>query len=163
MLKQSLGRIVILLDTSVEVTGDLIGPIETMLSDDGVGVAGPFGLRTDNLHHFHDGEGESGDMDAMQAYCFAFRREDLAQVGLMRESFRFYRNLDIDYSFHFKEQGKRIVADQSLPVIQHEHRVWNELAEGERDELSLKNYRRFLEKWGERADLLVSSRTGYLD
>ena len=160
VLKQSLGRIVILLDTSVEVTGDLIGPIETMLSDDGVGVAGPFGLRTDNLHHFHDGEGESGDMDAMQAYCFAFRREDLAQVGLMRESFRFYRNLDIDYSFHFKEQGKRIVADQSLPVVQHEHRVWNELAEAERDELSLKNYRRFLEKWGERADLLVSSRAG---
>ena len=160
VLKQSLGRIVILLDTSVEVTGDLIGPIEKMLRDDGVGVAGPFGLRTDNLHHFHDGEGESGDMDAMQAYCFAFRREDLAQVGLMRESFRFYRNLDIDYSFHFKERGKRIVADQSLPVVQHEHRVWNELAEAERDELSLKNYRRFLEKWGERADLLVSSRAG---
>ena len=160
VLKQSLGRIVVLLDTSVEVTGDLIGPIEKMLSDDQVGVAGPFGLRTDNLHHFHDGEGESGDMDAMQAYCFAFRRKDLLSVGLMRESFRFYRNLDIDYSFHFKEQGKRIVADQSLPVVQHEHRVWNELAEGERDELSLKNYRRFLEKWGDRADLLVSSSAG---
>ena len=157
VLKQSLGRIVILLDTSVEVTGDLIGPVKKMLSDDQVGVAGPFGLRTDNLHHFHDGEGESGDMDAMQAYCFAFRRKELLNVGLMRESFRFYRNLDIDYSFHFKEKGKRIVADQSLPVVQHEHRVWNELAEGERDELSLKNYRRFLEKWGERADLLVSS------
>ena len=160
VLKQSLGRIVILLDTSVEVTGDLVGPVEKMLSDEKVGVAGPYGLRTDNLHHFHDGEGESGDMDAMQAYCFAFRREDLKKVGLMRESFRFYRNLDIDYSFHFKEQGKRIVADQSLPVVQHEHRVWNELAEAERDELSLKNYRRFLEKWGERADLLVSSRSG---
>ena len=156
VLKQSLGSIVILLDTSVEVTGDLIGPVKKMLSDDQVGVAGPFGLRTDNLHHFHDGEGESGDMDAMQAYCFAFRRKELLNVGLMRESFRFYRNLDIDYSFHFKEKGKRIVADQSLPVVQHEHRVWNELAEGERDELSLKNYRRFLEKWGERADLLVS-------
>ena len=159
VLKQSLGRIVILLDTSVEVTGDIVGPIETLLQDGGVGVVGPFGLRTDNLHHFHDGEGESGDMDAMQAYCFAFRREDITQVGLMRESFRFYRNLDIDYSFHFKEQGKRIVADQSLPVVQHEHRVWNELAEAERDELSLKNYRRFLEKWGERTDLLVSNRT----
>ena len=158
VLKQSLGRIVILLDTSVEVTGDLLGPIKKMLSDDQVGVAGPFGLRTDNLHHFHDGDGESGDMDAMQAYCFAIRRSDLAQVGLMRESFRFYRNLDIDYSFHFKEHGMRIVADQSLPVVQHEHRVWNELAEAERDELSLKNYRRFLEKWGERADLLVSNR-----
>jgi len=69
---------------------------------------------------------------------------------------RFYRNLDIDFSFHFKEQGHGIMADQSIPVVLHEHRVWSELAEGERDELSLKNYRRFLEKWGDRADLLVS-------
>ena len=161
VLKQSLGRTVILLDTSVEVAGDIFEPIESILQAEDIGVVGPFGLRTDNLHHFHDGEGESGDMDAMQAYCFALRRGDLKQVGLMRESFRFYRNLDIDYSFHFKEAGKRIVADQSLPVVQHEHRVWNELAEGERDELSLKNYRRFLEKWGDRADLLVSSNGGH--
>ena len=159
VLKQSLGRTVVLIDTSVEVTGDIYGPIERLLDDEMVGVVGPFGLRTDNLHHFHDGEDESGEMDAMQAYCFALRRKDLREVGLMRESFRFYRNLDIDYSFHFKEKGKRIVADNSLPVVQHEHRVWNELAEAERDELSLKNYRRFLDKWGNRADLLVSSRS----
>ena len=159
VLKQSLGRTVVLIDTSVEVTGDIYRPIERLLDDEKVGVVGPFGLRTDNLHHFHDGEDESGEMDAMQAYCFAFRRDTLREVGLMRESFRFYRNLDIDYSFHFKDKGKSIVADNSLPVVQHEHRVWNELAEGERDELSLKNYRRFLEKWGDRADLLVSSRS----
>ncbi len=157
VLKQSLGRTVILVDTSVEIAGDIYGPIDHYLDRDDVGVVGPFGLRTDDLHHFHDGEGESGNMDAMQAYCFAFRRETLQNVGLMRESFRFYRNLDIDFSFHFKEQGHQIVADQSIPVVLHEHRVWSELAEGERDELSLKNYRRFLEKWGDRADLLVSN------
>ena len=160
VLKQSLGRTVILLDTSAEICSDIYGRLEEMLDQKDAGVAGPFGLRTDNLHHFHDGEGESGEMDAMQAYCFAFRRSALKEVGLMRESFRFYRNLDIDYSFHFKEAGKRIFADASLGVVQHEHRVWTELAEGERDELSLKNYRRFLEKWGDRADLLVSSRQG---
>ena len=159
VLKQSLGRTVVLIDTSVEVAGDIYGPIDCILDDHKIGVVGPFGLRTDNLHHFHDGEDESGEMDAMQAYCFAFRRKNLREVGLMRESFRFYRNLDIDYSFHFKDKGKRIVADNSLAVVQHEHRVWNELAEGERDELSLKNYRRFLDKWGDRADLLVSSRS----
>ena len=157
VLKQSLGRTVVLVDTSVEITGDIYGPIDHYLDRDDVGVVGPFGLRTDDLHHFHDGEGESGNMDAMQAYCFAFRRETLRNVGLMRESFRFYRNLDIDFSFHFKEQGHQIVADQSIPVVLHEHRVWSELAEGERDELSLKNYRRFLEKWGDRTDLLVSN------
>ena len=157
VLKQSRGRHVVMLDTSAEVVGDIFGPLDELLKDRNVGVAGPFGLRTDDLHHFHEGEGESGDMDAMQAYCFAFRREDLASVGLMRESFRFYRNLDIDFSFHFKDQGFRIVADPSLPIELHEHRVWSELAEGERDELSRKNYRRFLDKWRGREELLFSS------
>ena len=155
LLKQCLGRTVVMLDTSVEVTGDIFGPIEETLKDETVGVTGPFGLRTTDLHHFHDGEGESGDMDAMQAYCFAFRRELIRKVGLPRQTFRFYRNLDLDYSFQFKAQGFRIVADPKLPVGQHEHRVWSELAEGERDELSRKNYGRFLERWGDRADLLT--------
>ncbi len=155
-LKQSRGRTVVMLDTSVEVEGDLYGPIEGMLGDDAVGVAGPLGLRTDDLRHFHDGKGEPGDVDAMQAYCFAFRRSRLREVGLMRESFRFYRNLDIDYSFHFKETGLRIVANPTLPVKLHEHRIWSALSDNERDELSQKNFGRFLRKWGHREDLLVS-------
>jgi cysteinyl-tRNA synthetase len=157
VLKQSLGRTVVLLDTSVEVEGDIVTPIERLLESDEVGVVGPFGLRTDDMHHFHDGEGESGEMDAMQAYCFAFRRHRLHDVGLMRESFRFYRNLDIDYSFHFKDRGHKIWAEIAIPVLRHEHRVWSALAEGERDELSRRNYGRFLDKWGDRTDLLVSS------
>lgn len=159
LLKQCLGGAVVMLDTSVEVDGDIFAPILQALQDDSVGVAGPFGLRTDDLHHFHDGEGESGDMDAMQAYCFAFKRSRLKTVGMPRQVFRFYRNLDLDFSFQFKNCGYRIVADPALPVSQHEHRVWSELAEAERDELSRKNYRRFLDKWGDRADLLISNRS----
>ena len=154
-LKQSRGSTVVILDTSVEVTGDIFGPIERALDEDSIGVFGPFGLRTPDLLHFHEGEGEAGDMDAMQAYCFAFKRRRLEAVGLMRESFRFYRNLDLDYSFHFKDKGYRIVADPTLPVVRHEHRVWSALPEGERDALSRKNYGRFLDKWGDRKDLLV--------
>ncbi|MDA1227623.1 MAG: cysteine--tRNA ligase [SAR202 cluster bacterium Casp-Chloro-G4] len=157
LLKQARGKTVVMLDTSVEISGDIFGPIDDALGDSTIGVTGPFGLRTNDLHHFHDGEGESGFMDAMQAYCFAFRRSRLKDVGLPRETFRFYRNLDLDYSFQFKDKGYKIVADSSLPVQLHEHRVWSALAEGERDELSKKNYRRFLDKWGDRADLLISS------
>ena len=157
VLKLSRGRIVTLLDPSVEAVGDFLEPLQGMLNDDTIGVAGPFGLRTSDLHHFHDGEGESGDMDAMQAYCFAFRRSSVPVVGLMRETFRFYRNLDLDYSFHFKDKGYRVVADASVPVRLHEHRVWSELGEDEREELSKKNYRRFLDKWGDRGDLLVAN------
>ena len=157
VLKQSRGKTIVLVDTSVEVVGDTLGRIDKLLADDTVGVVGPFGVRTDDLHHFHQGEGEAGDMDAMQAYYVAFRRHVLKDVGLMRESFRFYRNLDLDYSFHFKDKNFRIIAEPSLPVRQHEHRVWSALAEGARDELSRKNYRRFLDMWGGRADLLVSN------
>jgi GT2 family glycosyltransferase len=156
VLKLSLGRIIVLLDTSVEPVGDFLSPIDSMLNDERIGIVGPFGLRTTNLHDFSDGEGESGEMDAMQKYCFAFRRSSLISVGLMRESFRFYRNLDLDYSFQFKDKGYRIVADTSLPLTRHEHRIWSELGETERQELSKRNYKRFLDKWGGRNDLLVS-------
>ena len=160
ILKQGRGKTIVLVDTSVEVEGDTLGRVDKLLADDTVGVVGPFGVRTDDLHHFHEGEGEAGDMDAMQAYYVAFRRHVLKDVGLMRESFRFYRNLDLDYSFHFKDKNFRIIAEPSLPVRLHEHRVWSDLAEGERDELSRKNYRRFLDMWGGRADLLVSNQRG---
>ena len=160
VLKQSQGRTILLFDTSVEVLGDVFGPIDALLDDDSMGVVGPYGLRTDDLHHFHDQEAsESGDVDAVQAYCFAFRRSRIADVGLMRESFRFYRNLDLDYSFQFKDRGYRVFADPTWPLMRHEHRVWDELGEREREELSGKNYRRFLEKWRDRPDLLVAGRT----
>ncbi len=156
VLKRSKGRVVVLIDTSVEVTGDIYTPLEEVLSDEMVGVAGPFGLRTGDLRHFHEVEG--GEVDAMQAYCFAFRRALLEEVGLMRESFRFYRNLDIEYSFHFRDRGYRIVADPSLPLRRHEHRVWAALSEEERHRLSHRNLQRFLDRWGHRHDLLVGGR-----
>jgi len=146
-----------LLDPSVESTGPFLDRLADILKDVEVGIAGFAGLRTSDFLHFHDGEGESGEMDAMQAYCLAFRRADLPIVGLMRETFRFYRNLDLDFSFQFKDKGFKVVADNTLPILLHEHRGWTALAEQERDDLSRKNYGRFLNKWRDRKDLLVSS------
>ncbi|MCE2464106.1 MAG: cysteine--tRNA ligase [Dehalococcoidia bacterium] len=155
-LKQSLGRTIVILDTSVEIEGDTLEPIERWLQDRSIGIVGPWGLKTDDLLHFHE-EVQSGDADAMQAYCIAFRRDLLSTVGLMRETFRFYRNLDLDFSFQVRERNNRIVADGTLPMTRHEHRQWNALGEAERDQLSFKNFKRFYKKWGERSDLLVSS------
>ena len=155
-IKQSLGARVIILDGSTEVVGGVLQPIGERLADETIGIFGPYGLCTDDLQHFHE-ETESGDADAMQAYCMAFRRETVGTVGLMRESFRFYRNLDIDYCFQFKDKGYRIFADSTLPLVRHEHRQWTELEENQRDELSRKNFGRFLKRWGNRPDLLLTS------
>ena len=155
-LKLSRGRYIVILDASTELTGDALEPIVRQLSDETVGIFGPYGLTTDDMQHFHE-EVERGEADAMQAYCMAFRRDAVRQVGLMHEGFRFYRNLDIDYCFQFKERGYRVVADNSLPMVRHEHRQWTELDDGQRDELSRKNFGRFLRRWGNRPDLLISA------
>jgi len=155
-VKLSRGKYIVILDASTEITGDVLGAIAQQLSDESVGIFGPYGLTTDDMQHFHE-EVEQGEADAMQAYCMAFRREAVRTVGLMHEGFRFYRNLDIDYCFQFKERGYRVVADSSLPMVRHEHRQWTELDDGQRDELSRKNFGRFLRRWGNRPDLLISS------
>jgi cysteinyl-tRNA synthetase len=155
-IKQSLGTNVVVIDGSAEVVGDVLSPMSRQLSDPSVGIFGPYGLTTDDLQHFHE-EVEEGEADAMQAYCMAFRREAVNTVGLMREVFRFYRNLDIDYCFQFKDKGYRVVADSSLPLVRHEHRQWTELDENQRDELSRKNFGRFLKRWGNRPDLLITA------
>ena len=154
-LKQARGRYILLMDASVEVVGDMLNPVAEQLADRSVGVFGPYGLTTDDMQHFHE-EVDRGDADAMQAYCMSFRRDDLVAVGLMHESFRFYRNLDIDYCFQFKNAGFRIVCDSSLPLVRHEHRQWEELDNNQRDELSRKNFGRFLRRWGNRPDLLIN-------
>ena len=154
-LKQARGRYIVLLDASTEVVGDILTPVAEHLADNSIGVFGPYGLTTDDMQHFHE-EVDRGDADAMQAYCMAFRRADLSGVGLMHESFRFYRNLDIDYCFQFKNAGYRVVCDSSLPLVRHEHRQWEELEENQRDELSRKNFGRFLKRWGNRPDLLIN-------
>ena len=154
-IKQARGRYIIVMDASTEVVGDILTAVAEQLSDTSIGVFGPYGLTTDDMQHFHE-EVERGDADAMQAYCMAFRRADLAAVGLMHESYRFYRNLDIDYCFQFKNAGYRVVCDSSLPLVRHEHRQWEELDENQRNELSRKNFGRFLKRWGNRPDLLIN-------
>ena len=155
-LKQSLGKNLIIMDGSTEIVDDLLSPVSAQLADQSVGILGPYGLTTNDLQHFHE-EVETGEADAMQAYCMAMRRETVNTVGLMRECFRFYRNLDIDYCFQFKDKGYRVVANSTLPVVRHEHRQWTDLDDNQRDELSRKNFGRFLKRWGNRPDLLIAA------
>jgi cysteinyl-tRNA synthetase len=153
-LKQSRGRFILLFDTSVEVTGDVFSPLADVLGDDSVGVAGAWGVATGDLRTFEDASGP--DVDAVEAYLMAFRRERVREVGLMDEKYRFYRHLDLDYSFAFRDRGYRNVLVPDLPLRRHEHSEWSRLADEERQRLSKRNFYRFLRRWGGRRDLLVA-------
>ena len=153
-LKRSRGRLVLAVDGSVEPTGDVFGPLETALEDPGVGVCGPFGISTEDLREFHDSDGP--EVDAIEGYLMAFRRDVIRDVGLFDEKFAWYRTADIECSFRIKDAGMRALRVDA-PVRKHEHRMYHSTPRAERDRLSKRNYYRFLERFRDRFDLLVES------
>jgi GT2 family glycosyltransferase len=152
-LRRTRGGVAVLLDSSVEPTGDLVARLLAAFRDERVGIAGPFGVSSGDLRHFD--EAPPGEVDAIEGYCLAVRRGVLRDVGLFDAHYRFYRNADLDFSFAARAAGWRVVRTEDLPLRLHEHRAWSSLASEERDRLSKRNFYRFLKHWGDRRDLLT--------
>lgn len=155
-LAEAGGNLVVLIDTSLELTGDLLGTLAGALDDPTVAVAGPFGLATSDLRDYE--ERMAGDVAAVQGYCLAARRTDLVSVDGFRESFAFYRNADIDLSLRLRTLGgevRRAVAVGAEQCRRHLHRAWEATPAAERDELSRQNMRRVLNRFRGRNDLFV--------
>ena len=153
-IEAAAGEVVVLFDTSVELNGDAVTALVAALSDPAVVLAGPFGLRAKGtMKEFEESEGP--DVDAIEGYCMAFRRSDALAAGGFDPKFRFYRMADVEFSFRMREHGGRAVVLNGLPVVRHEHRLWESTEPHERDRLSRRNTYRFLDRWREREDLLV--------
>ncbi|MBE3561381.1 MAG: glycosyltransferase [Ktedonobacteraceae bacterium] len=154
-LKQSRGRYILLLDTTLEVTGDIFSPLAQTLSDRSVGTTGLHGLRTDDLRHFS--ESQEHEVEAIDYRCMAFRRHWLRRAGLLDERYRFPRFMDIDFNFALLDQGAHNLVTPHLPIIQHTDSGDAGLSDAERTRLTKRNFYRFLEKWGGREDLLIDA------
>ena len=152
LLRVARGRMLLMLDCSIELTGDLFAPLARALADATVGLAGPWGLRTADLKHFD--EVTSGEADAVQGYCAAARRDVLLEVGGFDERYRFYRNLDIALSLAVRERGYRALAIGADCVRRHEHRIWESLSEDERLKRSRRNFDRMYRRFHGKAALV---------
>jgi cysteinyl-tRNA synthetase len=152
-MRRSRGEVTVLLDTSIEPTGDFLAPLLAAFEDPTVGIAGGWGVTSGDGRQFVDAP--AGEVDAIEGYCLAVRRAALRAVGGFDRRFRFYRNADLDFSFAVRDAGWRAVRTSPLPVDRHEHRGYASLPEAERDRLSKRNFYRFLEHWGDRGDLLL--------
>jgi len=156
-MRASRGRYIVLLDTSIEVNGDIWEPLDQTLADHNMGIVGPYGLVTDDLREFREDTGP--DVDAIEGYLMAFRRALLPEVGWIDERFRFYRLADIHYSFFFKTSGYRALSTPQVAgrVIKHPHREWYSLSEDEQTTRSKKNYDIFRDRWHHGESLLVAN------
>ena len=152
-LRRSRGEVTVLVDTSVEPIGDFVTPLLATFEDASVGIAGAWGVSSGTGRTFEDAP--PGEVDAIEGYCLAARRDVLRTAGLFDHRFRFYRNADLDFSFQARAAGWRAVAVADLPLRRHEHRGYAALPPAERDRLSKRNFYRFLKHWGDRRDLLL--------
>jgi hypothetical protein len=157
-IRRAVGPVVVLMDASVEPTGDVVTPLVRALDDPSVAVAGGWGITSKDLRMFEDAP--PGDVDAIEGYLLAFRRDDYVARGPLDERFRFYRNLDIWWSLVLRDAGegdppRRALRVGELPAFRHEHRGWSSVAEDERARQSKRNFYRIIDRFGSRRDLLV--------
>lgn len=160
-IRRASGSIVVLVDPSVEATGDLVTPLVAALEDPSVAVAGAFGLVTADLRRFD--EVASGDAAAIEGYVMAFRRRDARDRGPVDDRFRFDRNADIWWSLVLRDEGegrapRRALVVPDLPLVRHEHRGWTSVVPAERERSSKRNFYRILDRFGHRHDLVVEGR-----
>jgi cysteinyl-tRNA synthetase len=153
-MRRAHGELIVLLDTSLEPTGDWAAPLLAAFDDPAVGIAGGWGVRSGDGRQFEDAP--PGEVDAVEGYCLAVRRETLRTAGQFDQKFRWYRNADLDFSFQARAAGWRAVRTGPLPLTRHEHRGYAALDEAERTRLSKRNFYRFLRRWGDRRDLLLA-------
>lgn len=159
-VRRAAGSVVVLLDTSVELTGDLFSPMVAALDDPTVAVAGPWGLVSDDLRRFEPGE--PGDVDAIDGAALAFRRTDVNELGFLDEHFRLDLNLDIWWSLVLRDGGDGeparravAVAEAGARAVRHERRPLTGVGQAEHDRLSKRSFYRVLDRFGSRRDLLT--------
>ena len=156
-LAEATGDIVVVVDTSLEMTGDLLGDLIAALDDRDVAVAGPYGLATADLCDYE--ERTAGDVAAIQGYCLAARRADLVAIGGLQEAFTWYRNADIDVSLRLRTLGeppvRRAVAAGAEHCTRHAHRAWEATPEAERPVRSRHNMGIVHQVFFDRKDLAV--------
>jgi Predicted glycosyltransferases len=151
------GPVVVLLDPSIEPTGDIVTPLVRALDDPTAAVVGGWGLVPGDVRAFEPGP--AGDVDAIEGVCQAFRRVDVAERGPIDERFRSPGNLAVWWSLVLRdpvegETPRRAVRLDGLPVIRHVPNVDPGPPDPERARQEKRDRYRIIDRFGPRPELL---------
>lgn len=157
--RRAAGRVVVVVDASIEATGDILGPLISALEDPCVAVVGPIGLVSTDLRHFEQ-VAVMGPATAIEGSVMAFRREDVGGPGPFDEAFRSDAYLDAWWSLVLRDEGPDSPAREArvvsgLPLIRHDVAATAERLVAEHDRQSKRNFYRLLARFRGRLDLAV--------
>jgi len=154
-MKQSRGKYILLLDTSLELMGDVFTPVVEILADKSVGITGFRGLSSKDLHHFE--ESSETEVEVIDELCMVFQRKLLKKIGLFDGSYRIRHYMAIDFNFAIRNSGVRAVVIADLPIKSYPQLQDATVSDAERTRLKKRSFYRFLDKWGHRDDLLLAN------
>lgn len=157
-IRRAAAPVVIVMDGSVELVGDAIGPVVAALEDPTVAVVGRWGLVSADLRRF--AEVTEGEAAAIEGSWLGFRRSDYVARGPLDEGFRFSRYLDVWWSLTLRDAGEgqppRRAVVLPLPLARHEEHEGLALPVEERERLAKRNFYRIIRRFGRRRDLAVA-------
>jgi len=161
-VRRAAGPVIVLLDTSLEPSGDVLTPLVNALDDITVAVAGGWGIVSADLRRFSGAS--AGDVDAFEGSLQAFRRSDYPERGPFDERFRSRRNLAIWWSLVLRDEGqgtppRRAVSLAGLPIDRRDSREEAGLGDAERDRQAKRDFYRLIDRFGPRLDLVSGAAT----
>jgi hypothetical protein len=162
-LRRAGNAVVVVIDSRIEPTGDLISPLVHALDDPTVAVVGAWGSLSTDLRRFK--AADPGDVAVVDGGVLAFRRDDLTTHGPLDEAFRTGAHLDAWWSLVLRDQGedeppRRAVRLADLPVVRHEAPEDDAFPPGERTRLDKRAFYRIVQRFGSRRDLIVGGEAG---
>lgn len=143
------------LDTATVLEGDAFSALLAPFDDPGVVATGWRGANVNTEDWYSFDSAGPGDVDVAMGYLMVVRTE-AARVTPPHRKARFYRNADMEWCLALREAGGRIVVPAGeLPIRQDRHRGYYDSDPEYRDEESKRNYRRMLDRFKGRTDILA--------
>jgi len=158
-IRRARGEVVVVRDSTIVATADLVTPLIQALADPNVAVVGSRGYQSVDMQRFDAVEpsGEALDVAAIGGPLMAFRRADAVARGPIDEGFRIDTYLDVWWSLVLRDGAEGVAPRRAvaipLPAERHEHRGWTSLPDDERNRLSKRNFYRIIDRFGSRRDL----------
>lgn len=168
-IRRAAAPVILVLDPSIELVGDLLTVLTDALVDPAVAVAGPFGLVSGDLSAFHAAPPDAHRVDAIEGAALAFRRADYVERGPLDEHFAHRASLDAWWSLVLRDRAddadedvahRHAVQAGSGLVVRHHGQDPVDGPRPEQERQARRNRYRLLKQFATRRDLLVGGDAG---